>query len=53
MVAWRLAQRQRDQRRFDPGALECLDPTGGAQDFLGANLPGEYWVEPKGGAARL
>ena len=35
------------------GDGQSVYPTGGAQDFLGANLPENYWVEPKGGAARL
>ena len=29
---------------------ESVYPTGGAQDFLGSNLPGSYWVEPEGQA---
>ena len=31
---------------------ESVYPTGGAQDFLGSNLPGSYWVEPEGQACQ-
>lgn len=34
-------------RLHEGSASESVYPTEGAQDFLGSNLPGSYWVEPR------